>query len=151
MYDFLLTVHILAAVLWVGGGATAHVLGRRAQRSADPQYRLTLVREINAIGNRLYAPLSLVLVIAGSFLVNEAGYEFSQLWITLGYAAWLVSFVLGVGFYSREQKRIDEVAEREGPDGPGVKAGIRRTLMVNSFELLILALAVIDMAVKPGT
>ncbi len=151
MYDFLLAVHILAAVLWVGGAGTAHVLARRAQRTADPTYRLLLVREINAIGNRLYAPLSLVLVIAGSFLVNEAGYEFSQLWITLGYSAWLVSFVLGIGFYSREQKRIDEVAEREGANSPAVSAGIRRTLAVNSVELLILALAVVDMAIKPGT
>lgn len=151
MFDFLLAIHVLAAVLWVGGGATLHALLRRAQRTADPEYRLALVREANVIGSRLYAPLSLVLVIAGSFLVNEAGYEFSQLWITLGYAAWLVSFVLGIGFYSREQKRIDELAEREGPDGPGVSAGIRRVLAVNSFEILILVLAVLDMAIKPGT
>ncbi len=151
MYDFLLAVHVLAAVLWVGGGVSIHVLVRRAQKSQDARYALTLSREASAIGNRLYAPLSLILVIAGSFLVNEAGYGFSQLWITLGYAAWLVSFVLGIGFYSRQQKRIDEAAEREGADGPGVSAGIRRVLAVNSFEILILVLAVVDMAIKPGT
>ena len=150
MYDFLLAIHVLAAVLWVGGGATSHALARRAQKATDARYRLALLREINVIGSRLYAPLSLILVVAGSFLVNEAGYEFSQLWITLGYVAWLVSFVLGVGFYGREQKRIDEIAEREGPDGAGVDAGIRRTLIVNSVELLILVLAVVDMTVKPG-
>ena len=150
MYDFLLAVHVLAAVLWVGGGATSHVLLRRAQRTNDPEYRLALVREVSTIGNRLYAPLSLVLVIAGSLLVNEAGYEFSQLWITLGYTAWLVSFALGIGFYSRQQKRIDELAEREGADGPGTSADIRRILTVNSVELLILVLAVIDMTAKPG-
>ena len=31
MYEALLAAHILCAVMWVGGGVTLHILGRRAE------------------------------------------------------------------------------------------------------------------------
>ena len=37
MYEFLLTIHVLAAVIWVGGGIAMHILGRRVLRRNDPE------------------------------------------------------------------------------------------------------------------
>ena len=34
-YELLLTIHVLAAVIWVGGGTAMHILGRRVLKRGD--------------------------------------------------------------------------------------------------------------------
>ena len=150
MYEFLLTIHVLAAVIWVGGGIAMHILGRRVLRRNDPEEIYKFSAEVNLIGMRLYAPTSLILLVAGILLVNEAGYEFSQLWITLGFLGWIFSFIVGIAYYGPQDKKLQALVAAEGPTAPGVVENVRQALMVNSFEILILVLVVIDMTVKPG-
>ena len=150
MYEFLLTIHVLAAVIWVGGGITIHVLGRRVLKRGDDQEVYEFSKEINTVAMRLYAPTSLILLVAGILLVNEAGYEFSQTWITLAFIGWAFSFVVGIGYYGPQDKKLQALVAAEGPTAPGVVENVRQALMVNSFEILILVLVVIDMTVKPG-
>lgn len=149
MYEFLLSVHLLAAVLWVGGGVSVFIFGRFA-RLGGPQRMVDFSREANLIGPRFYAPLSLILLIAGFLLIEETFYEFSELWISLGLAGWLVSFVVGVGFYGPQQKKLDAAVVSDGLDAPAVRQIYDRVMLVNGIELVILMLVVIDMAVKPG-
>jgi uncharacterized membrane protein len=150
MYDFLLTIHVLAAVIWVGGGIAMHILGRRVLRRNDPQEIYKFSAEVNTIGMRLYAPTSLVLLVAGILLVNEAGYEFSQAWISIGFLGWIISFLVGIGYYGPQDKKLQALVVAEGPTAPGVVANVRQALMVNSIEILILVLVVIAMTTKPG-
>ena len=152
MYDFLLTVHVLAAVIWVGGSIVMHIIGRRALASGDGMRIHDTSKEINAIAGRLYPIASLVLLIAGMFLVNEAqsGAEFSDLWIILALAGWVLSFVVGVAFYGPQDKKLQALVAEKGPTDPGVAGNVRGVLTVNSIEVLILVLIVIDMTVKPG-
>jgi uncharacterized membrane protein len=150
VYEFLLTIHILAAVIWVGGGIAMHILGRRVLKRNDPQEIYKFSAEVNLIGMRLYAPMSLILLVAGILLVNEAGYEFSQLWITLAFIGWGFSFLVGVGYYGPQDKKLQALVAADGPTAPGVIANVRQALMVNSIEILILLLVVVDMTVKPG-
>lgn len=150
MYEFLLTIHVLAAVIWLGGGIAMHILGRRVLKRDDPQEIYKFSAEVNLIGMRLYAPTSLVLLIAGILLVNEAGYEFSQTWITLGFLGWIFSFLVGVGYYGPQDKKLQALVAADGPTAPGVVANVRQALLVNSIEILILVLVVIDMTTKPG-
>ena len=82
----------------------------------------------------------------GILLVGEAGYEHSQLWVSLAYLVWLISLVLGAVVYPAMVKRVQEV-------GPGTEEGlvrVRRMVNLNSIEIGLLLLVVIDMAVKPG-
>jgi uncharacterized membrane protein len=150
MYEFLLTIHILAAVVWLGGGIAMHILGRRVLKRNDPQEIYKFSAEVNIIGMRLYAPMSLILLVAGILLVNEAGYEFSQLWITLAFIGWGFSFLVGVGYYGPQDKKLQALVAADGPTAPGVVANVRQALMVNSIEILILLLVVVDMTTKPG-
>jgi uncharacterized membrane protein len=150
MYEFLLTIHVLAAIIWLGGGIAMHILGRRVLKRNDPQEVYKFSAEVNTIGMRLYAPTSLVLLVAGVLLVNEAGYEFSQLWITLGFLGWAFSFLVGVGYYGPQDKKLQALVAADGPTAPGVVANVRQALMVNSIEILILLLVVVDMTTKPG-
>jgi uncharacterized membrane protein len=150
MYDFLLTIHILAALIWVGGGISMHILGRRVLKRGDAEEIYKFSAEVNVIGLRIYAPTSLILLVAGILLVNEAGYEFSQLWISLAFVGWIISFIVGVGYYGPQDKKLQALVAADGPTAPGVVANVRQALTVNSIEILILLLVVVDMTVKPG-
>jgi uncharacterized membrane protein len=150
MYDLLLTIHVLAAVVWVGGGLAMHILGRRVLKRGDSTEIYEFSKEINHVSLRLYAPTSLILLVAGILLVNEAGYDFDQLWITLGFVGWLISFVVGVGYYGPQDKRLQKLVAADGPNATGVVTNVRQALLVNSVEQAILFLIVIDMTTKPG-
>jgi uncharacterized membrane protein len=150
MYDLLLTIHVFAAVVWVGGGIAMHILGRRVVKRGDSTEIYEFSKEINVIGLRLYAPTSLILLVAGILLVNEAGYEFSQLWITLAFLGWAFSFIVGVGYYGPQDKKLQALVAADGPTAPGVLENVRQALLVNQIEILILVLVVIDMTTKPG-
>jgi uncharacterized membrane protein len=149
VYELWLSVHIVCAVLWVGGGVAVHVLGRMYMRGGDVAAMLDFNRKAISLGNRLYAPAALVLIVAGVLLVEEVGYEYGSLWIVLGFLGWILSFVVGIGFYAREGKKIDAAVAAEGASSETAVARIRRVLLVNSVEVLILVLVVVDMAVKP--
>jgi uncharacterized membrane protein len=150
VYEFLLTIHVLAAVIWVGGGLAMHILGRRVLKRGNSQEIFEFSKEINTVALRLYAPTSLILLIAGILLVNEAGYEFSQLWITLAFIGWAFSFVVGVGYYGPQDKKLQALVAADGPTATGIVENVRQALLVNSVEQLILFLVVIDMTTKPG-
>jgi uncharacterized membrane protein len=149
-YELLLTIHILAAIIWVGGGTAMHILGRRVLKRGDGEEIYRFSEEVNTVAMRLYAPTSIVLLVAGILLVNEAGYEFSQLWITLAFIGWGFSFLVGIGFYGPHDKKLQALVADKGPTDPGVAANVRQALMVNQVELLILFLVVVDMTAKPG-
>ena len=152
MYDLLITVHVLAAVLWVGGGVTLHILMRRALKLPDRRAQHERFTELEWLGERFYPVFSLLLLIAGILLVTEEehGWEFGDTFVQIGLTGWVISFLIGIGFYGREGKKRAGIVESEGPDSPAVAASFRRTAMVNSFELLILLAVVVDMTIKPG-
>jgi uncharacterized membrane protein len=149
MYEPLLAIHILCAVIWVGGGVSVHVLGRWTLRSGDPDRIVAFNRDAMKINNLLYAPLALILIVAGVLLVEEVDYSYGDLWITLGFLGWLFSLVVGLAFYPGQARKVDAAVTAGGPAAPEAQAGIRRVLLVNSIEITILLLVVIDMAVKP--
>jgi uncharacterized membrane protein len=152
MYDFLLTVHVLFAILWVGGGVTLHILMRRALRLTDGTARHTAFSELEWLGERFYPVFSLTLFVAGILLItrDDGGWEFSDTFVQIGLTGWVISFLIGIGFYGREGKRRAGLVEAEGADSPAVTASVKKTATVNSFELLILLIVVVDMTTKPG-
>ncbi len=149
-YTVLLALHLLCAVLWVGGSGTLHAMGRIAQKSGDRQRMLQFSKDAEFIGPRLYAPLSLGLLIFGVLLVNNVGYDHSDLWITLAYVGWLSSFVIGVGFYPRAARKRDAILADEGLESDKFLENYVQTATISMVEMTILLLVVVDMAIKPG-
>jgi uncharacterized membrane protein len=150
VYDLYLAVHILCAVLWVGGGVSVHVLGRWVAKEGDSERMVAFNRDAVKLGNVFYAPLALVLIVVGVLLVEEVGYEYSELWIALGFLGWLFSLAVGLGFHAQQSRKVEAVVLAEGPASDTAQAAIRRILLVNAIEITVLVLVVIDMAVKPG-
>ena len=147
--EVLLSIHILAAVFWVGGNLFSHVLLARAKAADDADKLGYLGRETGWVGQRLFSASSLILLITGGLLVDELGYEFGQFWIIFALVVLLASFIVGVAFLGPQGEKLGGLIAREGLSEARRKQ-LDKVLVVARVEVLFLVLVVIDMAVKPG-
>jgi uncharacterized membrane protein len=149
-YQAYLSVHILAAVLWVGGAFTIQLLAIRAAR---PNARLqlgSLASEIEWVGTRVFIPSSLVLVVLGFLLVGKGNWDW-HFWLVFALAVWIASFLSGIAFLGPQSGKLGEDVERYGPDSAQAMARLQRIFVVSRIELVLLILVVLDMALKPGS
>ena len=147
--EFLLFVHVLAAIVWLGGAVMLLVLGF-SLRGAGNQTRAEFTRMSEKLPSILFAAASILLIIAGSLLVDEYGYDYSDTWVVLGYAGWVISFLFGVGFYGPEGKRRETAIEAEGIEAATVTKSLNRVLTVATVDTIVITLVVLDMTTKPG-
>lgn len=150
LYNTLLLIHIVAAMIWVGGGIMLVVVGARIHRAADPGMRLMFVRQ-SAVAGPMSGISALVLLGAGIGMVieNEA-WTFSQLWIWLALVLLSVSLAVGASYYGRVGKRMEEALEAGEPGRAEADRLIRQYLRVATADLVLLLVIVWDMVFKPG-
>jgi uncharacterized membrane protein len=119
-------------------------------RGGEVQRRVDFTRAAEKVSSVYFAVASIILIVAGSFLVNEAGYDYSDTWVTLGYVGWFISFLIGVGFYGQEGKRRERALEEGGAGNAAVVKSLNRLLTVAAVDSVIITLVVVDMTTKPG-
>jgi uncharacterized membrane protein len=149
-YQWLLLVHIVTAVAWVGGGVMLTILAALAVRSSLPGRKAEFAHEAAFVGERIFAPLSVLLIIFGAWAVHEGHWKYSTAWVTIGIVGWIVSFLIGIGFLAPQSKKIARAIDAEGPDSKTVSDLITRILLVARVDSAILVLIVADMVLKPG-
>jgi len=149
-YTVLKTIHILATVAWVGGGAILVMLLARARRANDTGTLVALIRQLQFVGPRVFAPSGLILVITGIWMRAD-GYLGSHydLWVVLGLVGWAATFVTGNFFLRPTGERLGATLAEKGPEDPAALALMGRILNVARVDQLVLALVIVDMVIKP--
>ena len=150
-YDWLVLLHIVAAIVWVGGGFATQVYAERARRSTDPARLAGFANDIAWAGTRVFAPASLLVIAVGiAMVLVEPAWDFGQLWIMLALVAVAISFITGATFLGPESGRIGALIEERGPEDPEVVRRIGRTLVISRIDYVVLLLVVVLMVFKPG-
>jgi uncharacterized membrane protein len=150
-YELLLFVHVLTAVVWVGGALSLQVLAIRAERSADGGRVANFATEAEWVGSRVFLPSSIVLLLAGIGLTLEGDWGFTTPWVLFCLIAYGLSALTGSLFLGPESGRIGKMIADVGPQDPDVLARIKRIFLVSRIELVVLLFIVFDMTVKPGS
>ena len=148
-YSFFKSIHVITAVIWVGGAAMIQAYAFRILRTGDGKRQADFAKDTEIVGMRVFIPASLILVIAAVAMMVNLDWSWSQNWIVLGVIAFGLSFALGAGFIGPESGRIAELIEKEGPDSPAVQARIRRILTISRCELVVLLTVIVNMVIKP--
>jgi uncharacterized membrane protein len=148
-YTFFKSIHVITAVIWVGGAAMIQAYAFRILRTGDGRRQADFSKDTEVVGMRVFIPASLILFLAAIGMMVNLGWSWSQNWIVLGVIAFALSFVLGAGFLGPEGGRIAALIEGQGPDSPAVKARIRRILAISRCELVVLLTVIVNMVVKP--
>ena len=149
-YTILKTVHVLAAVLWVGGGITVNILGTRVVRSREGTAMARFGRETEWIGTHVFTPAALLVLLFGVFTVINGHIGFGHGWVLFGIAGIVFTALTGSLFLGPQAKKLAALVESRGPDDPEVVERLRRLLMISRLDLTVLILVVVDMVLKPG-
>jgi uncharacterized membrane protein len=148
MYQVLVFIHVVCAVIWVGGAFFGQLLALRAQRASDPALLPTIGRQIEYLGMRVFLPASIVLFIAGAIMVAQA-YSFGDLWVSVSMGLWLLSVIAGALYIGPRTKKIAELFEAEGPSSPAARALMGKVFLVSRLELVSFAIILVMMVFKP--
>ena len=144
-YEFLLFVHVTGAIVWLGGAFLFQVYGMVELRSGNAQTMARFAGNAGLIGERLFTPTSLLVVLAGIGLMIDGAWPWGRLWIVFAIVAFAGSFLVGIGVLAPTAKRIAAV----GPDTPEGQRLIRRIFAVLRVDLLFMFAIVFAMVVKP--
>jgi uncharacterized membrane protein len=148
-YQIYLAIHVVAAVVWVGGDVTLTTLGIVFERRREGETLAALGRMGAWIGVRVYTPTLFVVIGFGVALMVEGNRDWGQAWVIFGLVGWAIAAVVGVGFVGPELGRIDEAAQAHGPNSEEVARRVKRLFMIFRFDTVLLVLIVLNMAAKP--
>ena len=147
-YTLLKVVHILAAVLWLGGATMLTVLAIRARRQSGDAL-VAIFREVALLAPRIFVPASLLLVLTGFALVATGNLPY-DLWVVLAIVGWTITFLTGLLVLTPQTKRAESLLEEHGSTSEAALGQVQRVLMLARIDLVVLTLVIVDMIVKPG-
>lgn len=144
--EILLTFHIAGAGIWLGSNVVQAVVPRMVARhgseAAAGWYRVAA-----RLGNRVYVPASIVILITGIFLVVGADeYGFGTRFVTVGFTMIVLGAVLGVLVFEKGSERAAEAIE-SGDQGR-VRSAISRLAAFGALDTLLLLLTIVAMVTR---
>ena len=150
LYEFLLFLHVLAAVAWVGGAIYPLLVAELALRARDQEHVLRLLHYDDKLGPIYFIPAVLTVLAAGIGLVLEGNWSMIEdAWILAGLIALLAAFAVGVIFFLPAGKRLSAAAAQYGGGSAVVRQAIDRLRLIAWADLLVLLFAVFVMTTKP--
>jgi uncharacterized membrane protein len=144
-YEFLLFVHVACAVIWLGGSFTFQIYGMVVRRGGDPAELAQFSGRAGVLSERMFAPASVLVILAGVGLMVEGSWEWGRLWVVFSLLAFAGSFVVGLFVISPMAKQLPVV----GPTTPEGQELIRLIFAILRVDLLFLFAVVFAMTVKP--
>ena len=144
-YEFLLFVHISAAMIWLGGAFTFQMYGLVVRRGGDPEEIARFAGRAGMLSERMFVPASLIVILAGIGLMIDGDWDWGQLWVIFALVTFAASFLTGILVLSPIAKRIPQV----GPTTPEGQALIQRLFSILRVDLAFMYAIVFAMVVKP--
>src|SRR5688500_18885434 len=95
-YEVLLLVHVLGVAVWLGVGVALLVIGNRFRTGGDNAGLKSLFDQTEWLTQRIFIPVSLLVLVAGILLVIEGPWSFGDLWVVLGLAGFAATFLTGI-------------------------------------------------------
>jgi uncharacterized membrane protein len=140
-------LHVVAVIVWLGGVASLTVLNLRLARTASRDALSALSDASEFYGRVVVGPAAALTLLAGIATTLSAGFRFGSLWITWGFAAILLSVLLGATLIRMTTARLRTAAT--AGDGAGVPVLQRRLKLLNGLNMLLLLSTVWAMVAKP--
>jgi uncharacterized membrane protein len=144
-------IHVLGAIIWVGGGVMLSLMGARARKSKDPRLIGDFAQTLSYVGLRVLTPAVVAVLLTGIWLVlTGSEWKFTQLWVLLGLGAFIAAFLIGVVYMSRIGIQLERVATSTDLNPQAARDLLGRWMVGYQIILIILVFAVWDMIFKPG-
>ena len=149
LYGWLLFLHVLAAMVWVGGGVMLAVVAARVLRDPDPGAVGRFTGSLRVLGPLVLGPATVAVLGLGiGLVVDTEAWDFGQLWVQLGLGLFAAAFLVGAVWQSRSALAATRATAQE--DDAEARRQLRRWLAGYWLIVALLVVAVWDMTTKPG-
>jgi len=146
-YSVVKFLHVVCAILWVGGGFVLFLLGMMAERAGNIPDKLQAMRASGQLGGRFFAPLSM-LTLAFGLVMCGFWVGFSDLWIVIGLVGYATTFSIGMLVFKPTGERMGAMIAAEGVT-PAVLAVGQRMMGWARLDYVVMLVIVADMVLKP--
>ncbi len=143
-------LHVLLAMVWVGGAIMLQLVGRAALASRVPGRLAEFATESDSIGKRVFTAVPLLVFLLGFYLVAEGDWGFGSAWVSLGILGAVVSIATGAGFLGPQNTKAARLARAEGEETSGLRDTVNRILRVSLMDIGLLVFIVFLMVTKLG-
>ena len=149
-YELLLTGHITASVLWVGGAASIILMALRLSRAGSGAQMADLAKNIEWFGKFYFTPLSLAVLLFGILLVRQMDtVTITDFFVQYGLTAIVITIAVGAGFLGPQSGKLAKMTHATGAVSSEAQALLRRILLVARIDAVMLLSVVIVMSLKP--
>jgi uncharacterized membrane protein len=142
-------LHVVSAVLWIGGGAFLTFMAMATERAEDPGRLVEVARQAESGATRIFVPASFVVLGTGIAVTINGDLDWGQFWLVFGLTAWAISTAVGVGFLTPRIKTLTALLDDHDARDPEVQSVVAPILLAARLDIALLLLIVIDMTVKP--
>jgi uncharacterized membrane protein len=148
LYLFLKLVHVVGAIVWVGGASILTLLVVILDRRGDDRATLTGVSYVALLGNKVFAPTGLLVIVLGLILAWLGGYGFTA-WTVLSAVVVAFTFALGATVLGPTSERTTRIWQDTGDAALCIGMG-RRVLRLVKLDLAGQFAIISLMVLKPG-
>ncbi|WP_095089540.1 DUF2269 family protein [Mesorhizobium sophorae] len=146
-YSIVKFLHVVTAILWVGGGFVLFLLGVLAERAGNIEDKLQAMRASGQLGSRFFAPMSMLTLIFG-LIMCSFWVGFSDLWIIIGLVGYATTFSIGMFIFKPTGERMGAMIAKDGIT-PAVLAIGQRMMSAARFDYAVMLVVIADMVLKP--
>ena len=147
MYNFFQTIHVLAAVVWVGSAFFFNlIMGRLA--AAEEMAAIGSITKQTPFVSKFFNVAAITTLVFGVAMVVEAEFlEFSDPFISIGFLGILASLGIGHGMITPAATQL--TAAIEAGDAAAAEELGKEVGMLSAIDTVILFIVVWAMVVKP--
>ncbi len=141
-------LHIIGAVVWLGGMIAVSVLTARIARERDGAILAAMSRQSRFFGAAIVGPCAALTLLAGIVMLATSRMG-APLWVIWGFAAIIISIGLGGTLIRRAGDELSTIAANTTSDASRLQRLQRRLATLNAINVVVLISAVAAMVFKP--
>jgi hypothetical protein len=146
LYDVLVALHVISAVVGFGAVALSGIYGATARQVDKPESREEMARYFRSPGRAEWLVLLVPFLGAAALGARPDGSDFGAVWVVTAFVLWLAAAAVLLGAVRPAERRI-RAAAAAGPDRPGPAAAAGRKLMWASVASDVLFVAALVLMV----
>ena len=147
LYTVLKFVHIVLAILAVGLNASYGIWLAQAKR--QPEHFGFALRGVKRLDDWIANPSYVLLLVTGIGLAQMGRIPLTTFWVAAALALWLITAIIGLGFYSPALRQQIRALDAGGPTSPEFLRLSQRATIIGIANVVPVLLILILMVFKP--
>lgn len=146
-YLFFKLMHVISAIVWLGGGSCMLILSIAADRAGNDAELVRVLKNVIFLASRVFVPAAVSTLVFG-ILMTLLAHSFMELWILIGLAGFAWTFAIGHLVIRPRAEQLGAMIEEGGVTAEMLERG-RQLTQIAKFDYTLMFLIVVAMVIRP--